>query len=203
MGRLRDHYSPTTSSTYTNHSVNAIYLNKLSEDYTTSQFSDSDWALERREALWEGLVPGKLYTFALKVRSAPYLHCPTGTSSKTILVSTSPDTRTWSQKAHLRSHRKASRPKAATAPETTFTSPLPDDICEKKYDLAWSTWKHITVTETAGAEGTIHFRFDAWMPPREWDNEVLTSPPEDPSDTATEFPTGNASFQWTRPEIVA
>ena len=202
LGRLSNHYSPTTSSTYTNHSVNAVYLNKLSESYTTSKFTDADWAVERREAFWEGLVPGRLYTFTMRARSAPYYRCPTGTAGKAVLVSSSPDGSTWRQQAHLRSHRKAPRPMGATAPETVFSPSLPDDICEKSDTLSWSEWKQISFTETAGAKGRVHFRYDAWMPPRVWDNEVLTASPEDPDETATEFPTGNASFQWGRPMIV-
>ncbi|MCB4208502.1 hypothetical protein [Arthrobacter sp. UM1] len=202
LGRLSNHYSPTTNSTYTNRSVNAIYLNKLSESYTTSRFSDADWALERREAFWEGLVPGRLYTFTMRARSAPYYRCPTGTAGKAVLISSSPDGSTWRQQTHLRSHRKAPKPVGATAPETVFASSLPDDICEKADTLSWSEWKQISFTETAGAKGRVHFRYDAWMPPRVWDNEVLTASPEDPDDTATEFPTGNASFQWSRPTIV-
>lgn len=196
-----DIYSPTDGLEYFNYSSPKAYLYSNVYKRRQEEYTEDDWSLERREAAWENLVPGKAYTFTMKVRCGPVYHCPAGTEGKVILIYTSPTGTTWNQNANLRSHPKARKPKEATAPETLFEFPLPDDYCSSADTDLWGAWKTITFTETAGPDGKIHFRYDAWMEPRTQDAHYYYRHPNDTY--MTQFHSGSAFFNWTRPEIVA
>lgn len=176
------------------------YVNRSSNAAFGAVPLHENWAVEQKEGHWQNLVPGKSYTFSLTAQSAPYFDCMAGTASKTLLVSSSPDGAAWTQNANIRSHQRASRPRGTTAPETTLSVPSGDYRCV--YDPSQDRWgppKTVTFSQTAGPDGKIRFRFDAWLRPRIQEQVRLTEPHPEVSVHAT----ANAPLRWSRPEIIA
>ncbi|MCB4208503.1 hypothetical protein [Arthrobacter sp. UM1] len=180
----------TYGTMYANYSVNDVYE---VEDF------HQHWAVERKEGVWQNLVPGKTYRFSVSASSAPYFDCRSGTASKTLLVFSSPDGMSWAQSANFRSQEGGSRPPGASRPETTLALPLATTYCTQDFSKRhWGPSKTVTFSQTAGPDGKVRFRFDAWLRTR-IRKDVSTVPGSYPTSATT----GNAFMRWSRPEIVA
>ncbi|MCB4208500.1 hypothetical protein [Arthrobacter sp. UM1] len=144
------------------------YFHYTGNAATSKKVTDDNWAMERKTASWHNLVPGRTYTFQITANVGPKGHCPAATVNKTMEIWISNDGGDkWQNVANLRSSDDAVASPRAEVPATTLKYPFPKDYCNNdKNDVIWGEPTTVTFKGTAGPDGVLRFRYNAWMQPQ-------------------------------------
>lgn len=170
------------------------YMSKYANDVVSTDYANN-WFVARANHLWRNLTPGKTYTFAITTRVQPYDTCPAMSSSQTVLVYSSSDGQTWTENANILSRRQGLTPSVATTAPTVLTYGIADDVCNNGHWEGWGPEQTVTFTQTAGQDGTIRFRYDAWYQSK----DRATYPSRR---AGYDVPTGNDRIELTIPQLI-